>query len=147
MALELLGNVASYHNDGGAVSLVVAKTMDMENEKSPEHFFLRFYREKWTWGMSRMKTLGCCAVWLGTGHCSWRGPWRQSSTLRWHLVGGLERFSVTSVGSRYVLRCGRLDFGATFFFVDFIMACMWVLVFCFLCGRLCATLRTRLQRS
>ena len=39
MALELLGNVASYHNDGGAVSLVVAKTMDMENEKSPEHFF------------------------------------------------------------------------------------------------------------
>ena len=39
VALELLGNVASYHNDGGAVSLVVAKTMDMENEKSPEIFF------------------------------------------------------------------------------------------------------------
>ena len=54
MALELLGNVASYHNDGGAVSLVVAKTMDMENEKSPDFFFLRFYREKWTWGVSRM---------------------------------------------------------------------------------------------
>ena len=40
MALELLGNVASYHNDGGAVSLVVAKRMDMENEKSPDFFLI-----------------------------------------------------------------------------------------------------------
>ena len=41
VALELLGNVASYDNVGGAVSLVVTKTMHMDNEKLPKKIFFR----------------------------------------------------------------------------------------------------------
>ena len=52
------------------------------------------------------------------------------------MAGGLEQFSVTSVGSGDVLRCSWLDFGAAQFFVDFVMACVWVLRFCFWCDKL-----------
>ena len=44
--LEHLGNIASYHNNGGAEFVVATKTMHVDNEKPPECFCFRDFTGK-----------------------------------------------------------------------------------------------------